>query len=99
MLFFPDGYGALESVDEPTAGVESGGAVSGEDGNQDATLANFDATQTMNDKEIANGEFRASFGRKLLELPKRHGFVRFIVKKKGATSATVIAHDSVKDDD
>jgi hypothetical protein len=41
MFLFPDGYGALERVDQPTAGIESGRPVGGSDHDQHASFANF----------------------------------------------------------
>ena len=49
-FFFPDGDGALQSVDGVTAGIERGGAVRRADGDEDAGVADFQPTEAVDDR-------------------------------------------------
>ena len=67
VLFLPDGHGAFERVDQPAAGVESGGAMGRGDHDQHAGLADLEAAKAVHEGDIANLELLAGPGRR--ELP------------------------------
>src|SRR5579863_9426604 len=67
IFLFPDRDGALQCVNQPTAGIECSCAVSRKNRNQDAALANLEATQPMHDGNVANGELCASLGGEILQ--------------------------------
>src|SRR5579872_3869505 len=98
-FFLPDGHRLLEGVDEPAAGVEGRCAVRREDGDQDARFANFQMAEAMDERDIADGEPLADFGRQLLHLAQRHGLVGLVFEIAGGASVAVIAHDAVEDGD
>jgi hypothetical protein len=71
----------------------------GEDGDEDAALADLDATDAMNESDIADGEALESLSSEFAHLLERHLFIGLVLEVKGGAAATVVADHPVEDDD
>ena len=98
-LLLPDGHGLLERVDQPAAGLEGLRAMRRGDHDQHAGLADLQAAEAVNDRDVAHAEAGDGLVRQLLHLLGGHLFVGFVVEMERAAAAGVVAHDAVEDDD
>jgi len=96
VFFFPDGDGALESVNGEAASVEGGGAVGRADGDEDAGLADFEAAEAMDDDDAVNFIFFVELGGDLAHFCEGHGFVGFVVEIESGAIVGLIADKAVE---
>src|SRR5450432_1266836 len=96
-LLLPNRNGALESVDEPAAGIESRTPVSRRHSNKNAGFANLQATQSMDQSYIPDLKVGQGLKSKFLHLLERHGFVGFVVEVESLAASSVVADDALED--
>src|SRR6267143_2102309 len=99
VLLFPDGDGALKGVNGETAGVKGGSAMSRADSDEDASFADFETAEAMDDGDAVNGEFFVQLGGDFSHFGEGHGFVRFIVEIERGAIVGLIADETVEGDD
>src|SRR2546430_13870591 len=81
MFFFPDGNGALESINDPARGVVCCGAMRGGDDDENTGFANFESAETMGNGGVANLELPKRLSDHRFHLLYRHFFIGFIFQK------------------
>src|SRR4029077_8943762 len=91
------GDGALERVDGIAAGIESGGAMGGADGDEPAGVADFQATEAVDDGEAMNFELLANLSADFAHLGVGHGFVSFVLEVERALAVEIVADEAVED--
>src|SRR5712691_13277194 len=96
VFLFPDGDGALESVNGEAAGVKSGSAVWRADGDEYAGFTDLQAPQTVDDDDTVNGEFIVKLGTDLAEFGKGHRFIGFVIEIKRGAVVGLIADKTVE---
>src|ERR1700694_1161226 len=96
VLLFPDGDGALKGVYGEAAGVKSGAAMSGADGDEDAGFADFESAEAVDNGNAGNGEFFVQLGGDLMHFGEGHGFVSFIVEIERGAVVGLIADETVE---
>src|SRR5580704_1784290 len=97
VFFLPDGNGAFQGVDEPAAGLESGGAVGRSDHDGNAGLADLETAETVHEGDIAYEELRERLLRQRFHLFESHFRIGFVIQIKSAAAASVIADYSFED--
>lgn len=98
ILLFPNGDGALESVNGEAARVEGRGPVRRADGNEDAGVPDLEAAEAVDDGDTVNGKFRVHLGGDIADLGECHGLVRFVVEVECAASVRLVADAAVEGD-
>src|ERR1700722_12073541 len=98
-FFLPDRHGGLERVDEPAAGVEGLRTVGRCDNDQHTRFAHCEAAETVDEGHMAHCESLPRFSGKLAQLAQRHLFIGLVIQMQRLTTARVIAHDAIEDDD
>lgn len=98
ILFFPDGHGALESVNGEAAGVEGGGTVRRADGDEDGGFADFQTAKAMDDGDAMDGEFFVQLRANLAHFRESHRFVGFVLEVKSRAIAGLVADETVEGD-
>ncbi len=96
VFFLPDGHGAFQSINEPAAGFESGGAVGRGDHNGDAGLADLQTAEAVHEGNIADGKFRQRLLRQQFHLFERHFRISFVIQVERAATAGVVADYSLE---
>ena len=99
ILLFPDGDGALEGVNGEAAGVKSGTAMRGADGDEDAGFADFEPAEAMDNGNAVNDEFFVELGSNLLHFAQGHGFVSLVIEIEREAIVRLIADEAVKGND
>jgi len=98
-LLFPDGDGLLEGVNEPAGGFVGLGAVGGGDDDEHAGFADLEASEAVDDGDMADIEAGVGFGCQLPHLFLGHLAVGFVVEMEGLAATGLVAHDAVKNHD
>jgi len=98
VFFFPDGHSTFQGVDGVAAGVESGGAVGGANGDVYAGFADFEAAKAMDHGDAIDGKLLMKVRGDLLNFSQSHGLVGLVLEVEGAAVLGVVADESVKDD-
>jgi len=99
ILLFPDGNGALESVNGEAAGIEGRGAMRGADGDEDARFADLEPAEAVNDGDTMDRKSRVHLGGDFADFSESHRLVRFVVEVERWASVRLIANATVEGND
>ena len=70
----------------------------GADGDEDGSLADFDAAEAMDDGDAMDGEFLAHLRTDFADFGERHFFIGFVFEIERGAAAEIIAREAVEDD-
>ena len=98
VLFFPDGDGALESIDGEAARVEGCGAVRRADGDKHTGFANFEPAEPVGHGEAMDAIFFVKLRADFAHLGERHGLVSFVVEIERRAVVGFVADETVEGD-
>ena len=88
----------LESINSEAAGVESGAAVRCADGDEHASLADFQTAKAVNHGHAMDGKFLVELRADFAHFRERHGFVSFVVEVKSWAIVRLVADEAVEGD-
>src|ERR1035437_5973324 len=95
-LPLPDGDRLLESVDQPTTGVEGLRAMGRRDDDQDAGLAHVKLSQPVDHRHVAHTKAGNGVVSQGVHLLHGHLLVGFVVEVQGLAAARMVAHNAVE---
>src|SRR4051794_4668154 len=90
-FLFPDRNGALQRVNEPSAGFKGRATMWRCHDDEHARLSDIQAAQTMHDSHFSDAKFCQTFFAEPLQFLQGHGLIRFILEVHGLASARVVA--------
>src|SRR5579862_2501480 len=96
IFFLPDWHGALEGIDEPAAGVKRGCPMGRRHHDQYTGLADFQTSQSMDNRDVANLVLFQRLFRQRLHLLDGHFFIAFVLEIKSSAATSVVAHNAFK---